>query len=86
MAKIMAECGRAGRRTQEAARHPKPFTYFTWVKYRQQKRPGRNRTDLPHHRLFRQCQYIRGQKHQAMAALRAAEAFQRSSAMPMTEI
>jgi hypothetical protein len=35
---------------------------------------------------FHQCQYIRGQGHQVMRPLRAAEAFQRSSAMPMTAI
>jgi hypothetical protein len=30
-----------------------------------------------------QCQYIRGQKRQLMKAMRATDAFQRSSAMPM---
>jgi hypothetical protein len=53
---------------------------------RQQKRSGRNRTDLPHSRLSSSASTSVVKGRQRLRQLRATDAFQRSPAMPMTVI
>ncbi|WP_183805075.1 hypothetical protein [Mycoplana azooxidifex] len=53
---------------------------------RKQKRSGRNRTDLPHNRSSTSASTSVVKGRQRLRQLRATDAFQRSSAMPMTGI